>query len=56
MSARATWHLPAAFTDTGPARDTERAREVAVIITQEIYVGGVARLGAGEKGARIGGT
>lgn len=53
MSARATWHLPEAFTDTGPARDTERAREVAVIITQEIYVGGAGRLGQG-KGSRDG--
>ena len=49
MSARAKWHLPAAFTDTGPARDTERAGEVAAIITQEIYVGGAGRLGAGER-------
>lgn len=40
----------------GQPRDTERACEAAAIITQEIYVGGVARLGAGEKGARIGGT
>ena len=40
----------------GQPRDTERAREAAAIITQEIYVGPAGRLGAGEKGARIGET